>query len=324
MTYWFPPGVEPEFLPCDRCGATEERVLFEGPDRLHHMPGAFRVVECMRCGWIRQNPRPTVETISYYYPSDYPNFIPAIEDEPRPWRRWDHQYGIVKRRWAVERLQPKGRLLDVGCATGIFLHEMEQASWDVVGVEPNLNAADYARRRFVLQVYVGTLRQARLPSASFDVITLWDVLEHLHTPWADLVEVHRLLRDSGLLVVRIPNLESPEARWFGPLWLGWDLPRHLYLFPRRALVAALSELGFSVEGFRCMAGSYSAFLLSLRFFLEDRYPPPARWPQWMLRGARTVPARLVFAPLFWAISQAHLSSIITLFARKRAVGEIQV
>ncbi len=322
MTPWFPPGVESEYVPCDHCGATEERVLFEGPDRLLHLPGTFRVVECLRCGWIRQNPRPTAETISYYYPPDYVSFIRAIEDEPRLWRRWDRRYGILKRRWAVERLHPKGRLLDVGCATGIFLHEMQQAGWDVVGIEPNLNAADYARRRFGLQIYIGTLRQVGLPSAAFDVITLWDVLEHLPTPWADLVEVHRLLKDNGLLVIRIPNLESLEARLFGPFWLGWDLPRHLYLFPRRALVAGLSELGFTVEEFRCIAGSYSAFLLSLQFFLEDRYPPPTRWPQWILRWGRTMPTRLAFAPLFWAISQARLSSVITLFARKRASDEI--
>ncbi|HID64255.1 MAG TPA: class I SAM-dependent methyltransferase [Anaerolineae bacterium] len=320
MTPWFPPGVDSESVPCDHCGATEERALFEGPDRLHHLPGTFRVVECLRCGWIRQNPRPTAETIGYYYPPDYASFIRAIEDEPRTWRRWDRRYGILKRRWAVERLLPRGRLLDVGCATGIFLHEMQQAGWDVVGVEPNPNAASYAQQRFGLLVHVGMLRQVGLPSASFDVITLWDVLEHLHTPWADLMEAHRLLVDGGLLVIRIPNLESPEARWFGPLWLGWDLPRHLYFFPRQALVAALSELGFTVERFRCIATSYSTFMLSLQFYLEDRHPPPTRWPQWVLCWGHTMPARLAFAPFFWAISQARLSSIITLFARKRASG----
>ncbi|HEY76441.1 MAG TPA: class I SAM-dependent methyltransferase [Thermoflexia bacterium] len=317
MSPWFPPGVESELVPCDHCGSTEERELFEGPDRLHRLPGIFRVVECLQCGWIRQNPRPTVETIGFYYPPDYINFIQAIEDEPVWWRRWDRRYGILKRRRSIERLQPKGRLLDVGCATGIFLHEMQLAGWEVVGIEPDPAAAGYAQQRFGLDVRVGRLGQVGLPSASFDVITLWDVLEHLHTPWADLREIHRLLVDGGLLVIRIPNLESPEARWFGPLWLGWDLPRHLYLFPRRALAAALSELGFTVEGLQCIATSYSAFLMSLRFYLEDRYPPPARWPRHILRLGHTMPLRLAFAPLFWMISRARLSSLITLFARKR-------
>lgn len=317
MSPWFPPGVEFEFVPCDHCGSTKEQELFEGPDRLHCLPGLFRVVKCLQCGWIYQNPRPTAETIGFYYPPDYVSFVRAIEDEPQWWRRWDRRYGILKQRWSIERLQPKGRLLDVGCATGIFLHEMQLGGWDVVGIEPNPVAAGYAQQRFGLDVRVGRLRQIELPSASFDVITLWDVLEHLHTPWADLREVHRLLVNGGLLVIQIPNLESLEARWLGPLWLGWDLPRHLYLFPRRALVAALSELGFTVEGSRCVAGSHSAFLMSLQFYLNDRYPPSARWPRRVLRLGYTIPARLMLAPLFWVICRARLSSLITLFARKR-------
>ena len=323
MTTWFPPEVKSESVPCDHCGTTEERVLFEGPDRLHYLPGLFQVVECLNCGWIRQNPRPTARAISYYYPTGYENYVRAVDDEPSRWRRWDRRYGILKRCWTVERLQPRGRLLDVGCATGNFLHEMQLAGWDVVGVEPSLQAAKYAQQRFGLRVHIGTLRQARFPSHSFNVVTLWDVIEHLHTPWADLIEIHRLLVDGGLLVIRMPNLESPERRWFGPLWLGWDLPRHLYFFPRSALVTALAELGFVVQGFRCIASSYAAFLLSLRFYLQDRHPPPVRWPQLALTLGHTMPARLMLAPLFWAVSRAHLSSIITLFARKQANSEIQ-
>jgi SAM-dependent methyltransferase len=297
--------------------------LFEGPDRLHHLPGNFRVVECLKCGWIRQNPRPTAESIGYYYPSNYVSFVRAIEDEPTRWQRWHRRYGVLKRRRAVERAQPKGCLLDVGCGTGIFLHEMQQAGWDVKGVEPNESAADYARRRFGLQVHVGSLRQVGLPSRSFDVITLWDVLEHLHTPWADLCEMRRVLRDGGLLVGRIPNLEGLESRWFGPLWRGWDLPRHLYLFPRHSLVTALSELGLVVEGFRSIATSHSLFMLSLQFYLEDRHPPPAPWVALVRRLGHAMPVRLAFAPVFWAISKANLSPAITALARKRSGGEIE-
>lgn len=323
MTVWFPPEVASESVPCDRCGSVEERTLFEGPDRLHHLPGTFRVVECQQCGWLRQNPRPTEATIGYYYPSDYINFIQAVEDEPNLWRQWDRRYGILKRRWAVERFQPGGRLLDVGCATGVFLHEMQRAGWDVVGVEPNRGAAEYAQQRFGLTVHTGTLRGAALPDDSFDAITLWDVLEHLHTPWADLMEAHRLLREGGLLVLRLPNLESLGRRWFGPTWLGWDLPRHLYFLPRHSMAAALSELGFRYEGSRSIAASYYAWVLSLQFYLEDRVPPPARWPQWVLRGMRSLPVRLALALPFWALSQARLASMITTFARKQVTAELQ-
>jgi SAM-dependent methyltransferase len=280
-------------------------------------------VECQGCGWLRQNPRPTVETIGYFYPADYINYIGAVEDEPSRWRQWDRRYGLIKRRRAIERLQPSGRILDVGCATGIFLHEMQQAGWDVAGVEPNQGAAAYAQERFGLPVHLGMLREAALPGESYDVVTLWDVLEHLHTPWADLVEAHRLLKPGGLIALRIPNLESGGRRWFGPAWLGWDLPRHLYFYPRQALAGALSDLGFEVEGFRCIAASYYAWVMSLQFYLADRYSPNARGPQRILRILRSYPARLGLAPVFWAVSQARLSAIITVFARKRSEDLVQ-
>jgi hypothetical protein len=169
---------------------------------------------------------------------------------------------------------------------------------------------------------LGTLREASFPSQSFQVVTLWDVIEHLHTPWKDLTEIHRLLVDGGLLVIRIPNLESLERRWFGPFWLGWDLPRHLYFFPQSALVSALEELGFVVQGFRSIASGYSAFLHSLRFFFQDRFAQ-ARWSQLILRLGLTMPARLMLAPLFWTFGQAKLSSVITLFARKQTNNDIR-
>lgn len=317
MNHHTPPEVTSEFAPCDRCGTRNGRTLFTGPDRLHHLPGTFRLVVCPDCGWIRQNPRPTAETIGYYYPSEYDNFVGAVEDESSALRRWDRRYGILKRRWAVERSQSPGRLLDVGCATGVFLHEMEQAGWEVVGLEPNAEAAAYARQRFGLRVYGDSLVEGDLPGASFEVVTLWDVLEHLHTPWQDLVEAQRLLVNGGLLVMRIPNLDSIGARLFGPLWLGWDLPRHLYLFPRRALIEALSELGFTVEALRCIATSHSALVLSLRFYLEEHYSTSAPGAQRILKWIHSRPARLGLGPLFWVMSQARLSSMITIFARKQ-------
>ncbi len=296
----------------------QNEFLFEGPDRLYHLPGCFQVVQCTHCNWIRQNPRPTIETIGYYYPPEYENFLPAIDDEPSRLRQWDRQYGILKRRWAVERFKPGGRILDIGCATGNFLHHMHGVGWDAIGVEPNILAAHYAQERFGLQIHIGTLRQLQFRSSSFDVITLWDVLEHLHTPWLDLQEAHRLLADDGVLVLRIPNMESPERRLFGPTWIGWDLPRHLYFFPQAELQSALQELGFYLEGSQCIATSYASFLFSLQFFLEDRIPPPARLPKRLVSLAHRMPMRLLAAPFFWALSQARLSSVITLFARKKS------
>lgn len=301
---------------CDHCGSGDEQILFEGPDRLHGLPGRFRLVQCTQCGWIRQNPRPTRETIGAYYPADYEPFIKAIDDEPLL-RRWDRRYGMIKRCQAIEKHQRSGRLLDVGCATGNFLNEMRRRGhWETFGVEPDRAAASYAIERFGHQVHVGTLADANLAPGSFDVITMWNVLEHLHTPWADLLRVRDLLKTGGLFVFSIPNLESVEARAFGPLWLGWDLPRHLYLFPRASLIESLAGIGLVVQDVKCLSGSQDAAVVSLQMYLEARLGRASPWPRRVARLCRTLPARLLTAPLFWAMNRANQASIITLFARK--------
>jgi SAM-dependent methyltransferase len=308
--------VEFETVPCDFCGAEEAQVLFEGPDRLHKLPGVFRWVRCSHCGWLRQNPRPTRDTIGAYYPAEYEPYIKAVDDEPSRWRVWERRYGMVKRCRAVTRYQPGGRLLEVGCATGNFMYEMKRlGGWEVYGIEPNEQAAMYARQRFGFDVHVGTLQDVDLPPSSFDVVALWNVLEHLHTPRADLIQVHRLLKDEGLLVFSIPNLEGLGARLFGALWLGWDLPRHLYLSPRRVLIKSLNELGFTVEAMKCLSGSHSSFGISLRFYLEERFPS-RRWPRRLLQAYRSLPVRVLAGPFFWLVNQANLAPIITVLARK--------
>jgi len=308
--------VEFETARCDFCGTEEAQVLFEGPDRPHKLPGVFRWVLCNNCGWMRQNPRPTRDTIDAYYPAEYEPYIKAIDDEPSRWRVWDRRYGMIKRCRAITRYQSGGRLLEVGCATGTFMYEIKRlGGWEVYGIEPNEQAATYARQRFGFDVHVGTLQDVDLPPGSLDVVALWNVLEHLHTPRADLVRVHHLLKEGGLLVLSFPNLEGLDARLFGPLWVGWDLPRHLYLSPRHVLIESLNELGFAVEAMKCLSGSHSSFGISLQFYLEDRFPS-RRWPRRLLQIYRSLPVRVLAGPLFWLLNQANLAPIITVFARK--------
>jgi SAM-dependent methyltransferase len=308
--------VEFETVACSHCGSSDAQLLFDGPDRLHGLPGRFRLVKCAQCGWIRQNPRPTRQTIDAYYPQDYEPFIEAIDDESLL-RRWDRRYGMIKRCRAIERYQRSGRLLDVGCATGNFINEMRRrGGWDVFGVEPNREAAAYAIQRFGHRIHIGTLADAGFPPASFDVITMWNVLEHLHTPWSDVLHVRDLLRNGGTFVFGVPNLESVEARVFGPLWLGWDLPRHLYLFPRKDLVRSLAEVDLVVEEMACLSGSQDAAVVSLQLYLEARLPYGSPWPQRVARFCRTLPSRVMLAPAFWLLNQRNQASIITFFSRK--------
>jgi SAM-dependent methyltransferase len=147
----------------------------------------------------------------------------------------------------LERLTgaPAGRpLLDVGAYTGVFVEIASQHGWDAWGVEPSRWAVQRARARG-LHVVQGTLDTANLPAGHFDVVTMWDVIEHLTDPRQALEDAHRLLTPNGLLVVHTIDIESVSARLMGPRW-PWLMEMHIYYFSRRTLRAMLDKCGFVV------------------------------------------------------------------------------
>jgi len=161
-------------------------------------------------------------------------------------------------------------LLDVGCATGQFLAEMRRyPGWQVYGVEPNHIAANFARQAFGLDVHPGDLVSAAYADSYFDVVTLWDVLEHLHNPQETLIEIRRILKPDGYLILRTPTLDSWDAQIFGSYWAGLDTPRHLVVFSRHTLTRLLAQTGFRLHHLRTGGGSYFIVLLSLSFWLDE-------------------------------------------------------
>jgi len=214
---------------CNLCGADDTALIYTERDRWLGLPGSFRLVRCRRCGLAYLNPRPAPEDMAFYYPATYGPHSTVPEDEASLLSYLNHARKYGKRTAVIRSARPQGgRLLDIGCATGSFLHVMGQSgSWEVCGVEPNADAAHYARDRFGLDVVEGTLRDARCSDARFDVVTMWDVIEHLHDPRSTLLEIHRILKPRGMLVISTPNLSSWDAAFFGRHWTGLDAPRHL-------------------------------------------------------------------------------------------------
>lgn len=158
--------------------------------------------------------------------------------------------------WWLRHLQPRwpgsGRLLDVGCAAGFFLAEAK-AFYDIQGVELSSWSSAYARDRLRLPVFTGTLQQAALPAASFDIVTLWDVIEHVPDPLPLLTEVARVLRPGGHVVVTTGDWGSAYAQARGVNWHLMAPPWHLTMFSRETLAraarsAGLRELHCASEG----------------------------------------------------------------------------
>lgn len=258
-----------ETTTCNLCGTAQWTNLFTVPDFLlgrEDVQATF--VKCAQCGLIYQNPRPTPEEMGRHYPSEYELFSSAPDSTNTSWMlsRAVH-YGMGKRAAFVTRHKKAGRLLDVGCAIGSFMNEMRQRpDWEVEGIEVSEVASRIARERYGLPVRTGTLEQAQLPSDCFDVVTMWDVLEHVHDPKATLREVRRILKPSGVLVARVPNASGWDARIFGRYWAGFEPPRHLYVFTPRVLGKILSDCALTPSDWSSGTAAYTTFLLSLRFW----------------------------------------------------------
>lgn len=312
------PGLEQ--TDCPNCGATESTLLFEIEDYLYGVGGRFGERRCDNCGLVFLSPRPSRRTIGDYYPPSYSPYRPAIQDERSIAMRWMRRRKLVKRREAVERHAARthtagspGHLLDFGCSTGIFMDEMRTAGWRVTGVELVHEAAAYARHRFGLDVIEGDLLEVGLASGAFDVVTLFDVLEHTFEPGCVLRRVWHLLRPGGIVALTLPNWESLDHALFGKYWVGYDAPRHLAAFPHNVLVDMLQQAGFRVEEDRCLFGGYFTFVTSLRTWLRARAGPVAAPAESLIDFPGL---RLPFEPFFMLMDRRGAGGIRFLVARK--------
>ena len=149
----------------------------------------------------------------------------------------------------------QGRLLDFGCGGGAFLKTMADRGWQVTGLDASVGAAKSVQEDLGLTVLTGSLPHPELMPGSFDVVTMWQSLEHVHRPLAVLREAYQLLVPGGRLIVATPNIESLPFYWFGSSWFGLDLPRHLTHFTPKSLREMLETTGFRVGTVRLLRHS---------------------------------------------------------------------
>jgi SAM-dependent methyltransferase len=312
---------EPETTNCPACGKATVRRSLSVHDRMCGVPGDFKLIECAACGLWYLNPRPTRAGIEAYYPANYAPYVPSQPGSCAPWRRWSRDYGMRRRSGLVRRYKRTGRLIDVGCASGRFLAEMQRyPGWELAGIEANAQVAGQTGRSLGLPVIAGQLEAAGLPPAAYDVVTLWDVIEHLHEPRATLTEIRRILRPDGLLILRTPSLDSWDARLFGRYWAGLDAPRHLTVYRKASMRRLLSATGFDIQALRGGGAGYFIVQLSLRFWLNDR-PAAPRWRSAALALCDNSATRLLSALPLAACDQAGLGSEMLVVARPAHSGE---
>ena len=162
------------------------------------------------------------------------------------------RYGYFKKRYQsqlldIKAFKPGGKLLDIGCNIGLFLSEARTSGFDVVGVELNTDCAEYARTHFGLEVHSDYLDKIAFKAGSFDVVTMYDVLEHIPDLHGILTEIHRILKPGGVLVVQSPNLDSVMADLSQSSWSWLSPPDHLYHFTPGTLSSLLAQRGYDVQ-----------------------------------------------------------------------------
>jgi 2-polyprenyl-3-methyl-5-hydroxy-6-metoxy-1,4-benzoquinol methylase len=261
---------------CFLCGSKGMLLYQNLRDRLFGIPGVWNFLRCPHCGFVWLNPRPIFEDLN----TVYRNYFTHVVDEscrsrmgilqekialPILATMFGYKGAIINinlgRRIVGILLglipllkdiansyvmglyeHQRGRLLDIGCGNGRFIARMKKLGWNVVGVEPDPEAAKIALKHFGISVYVGTLERVKLPSDSFDAITMNDVIEHVDDPISLLQECYRILKPSGKLIITTPNIESLGHRIFGVSWRELDPPRHFYLFSLRTLWETLKQV----------------------------------------------------------------------------------
>lgn len=186
----------------------------------------------------------------------------------------------------ITRYQPSGKLLDIGCAAGIFLDLARQHRFEVLGLEPSRFASRKARELFGVTVIPQELREADLPAAGFDVVTLWDVIEHFSNPRAELREIERVLKPGGILGIITPNIGSLAARILKDKWLEIRrMPEHLVFFSTRTLKRLLEETGFEILETHTVGKKFylDSFIRNLNFQLRTFDLPALPVPRFHLR-----------------------------------------
>jgi 2-polyprenyl-3-methyl-5-hydroxy-6-metoxy-1,4-benzoquinol methylase len=265
---------------CPACDSLAINPVFTTTD--HSVSGkSFSIFECDSCSLRFTQDVPDEESIGHYYKSE--NYISHTNTSEGVINRL---YQIVRKRTLRQKRKlickingrKSGNLLDVGSGTGAFVNEMKQNGWDVTGLEPDQDARTVAKDSFYCELR-STDELFHLPENTFDVITLWHVLEHVHDLHNYLRQFKKLLKANGRLVIAVPNYTSFDASAYKQYWAAYDVPRHLYHFSPRSMKLLINKHGMRIVNYKPMW--FDSFYVS---FLSSKYKSRQGKTNWLAAG----------------------------------------
>ncbi|MBP9187202.1 MAG: class I SAM-dependent methyltransferase [Bacteroidia bacterium] len=225
----------------------------------------FDLYRCTNCSFLFTNPRPSVAEIGPYYQSDrYVSHAGNKKDFSFMYKVYDlvRDYSINQKLKHIKTYQPNGLLMDLGCGLGYFLDGVvRDNTFKAIGVDVSEEALEYVKTKFGFNVK-NENELDKLEANSYDVITQWHVLEHVHLLNERMKQLKRLLKQTGTMFIAVPNSDSWDAKHYKEFWDGYDVPRHLYHFNQKSFNLLMQNHGFKVVETKSMP--FDAPYISMR------------------------------------------------------------
>lgn len=208
----------------------------------------FEIWQCSGCTLRFTQNVPGGQAIGPYYQSS--DYVSHSDTKKGVINRLYHivrNHTLKSKQALLDKLvgKPTATLLDAGAGTGAFAHTMQKHGWTVQGIEPDDNARKLAKDNYDLDLQTPE-NLGLMQTQSFDVVTLWHVLEHVHDLHTYLDSFFRLLKQDGTLVIAVPNYTCYDAAIYGNSWAAYDVPRHLYHFSPKSMDILLNKHGFVI------------------------------------------------------------------------------
>ncbi len=230
---------------CPVCGGESQKEFIEAED--HNVSNdLFKIVECVACSFRFTNPIPTEDTIGDYYKSE--NYVSHSGTKKGFVNRVYHivrSRAIKQKENLAAKYSKEKVILDIGCGTGDFLGYCKSQNWKTLGLEPDQSARKMAIEKNAIEAKdLGHLYEVE--SNTFDVISMWHVLEHVYNLNKDIEQYKKILKKEGVLIVAVPNCSSKDAEHYKSSWAAYDLPIHLYHFRPDNMKQLFSKHGMEV------------------------------------------------------------------------------
>ncbi|WP_299250527.1 class I SAM-dependent methyltransferase [uncultured Lacinutrix sp.] len=234
----------------------------------------FQLIPNAKYGYLETAPQPSLDNLAGYYESE--DYISHTDSKRNLFEKAYHTIRNISLKRKLKLINSfnseEKKLLDIGCGTGAFLKTAKDNAWEVYGIEPNEKARSIANTSCNDSVF-NTEKLESLKNESFDVITLWHVLEHLPDLESQISTFKRLLKPNGTLVIAVPNFKSHDALYYKNFWAAFDVPRHLWHFSKESISNLFNEENMKVE--KTLPMVFDAFYVSL---LSEKYKRKAMSP----------------------------------------------